>query len=939
MDIEPLDAALSLAQNMLLAVPRQERTPERISEIAGRASDIISLGVGPVSAREVARQLESRFEVWVPQAIVVEDSTGHEPWLDDRLKEIDFAYWDRYSTWLGMRPGWGPQSVEALGDTTNLILSRLEDPRRQGEWDARGLVYGQVQSGKTASYTGLICKAVDAGYRVVVVLTSAHESLRHQTQERLDREFLGFNSKFTREPTNERSLVIGVGELGLRPPTPCISVTTRDTDFTAKVFESTPLDMRQVRLLVVAKKNARVLANLHDWMANFATPPHEGKVLNTPLLLIDDEADYASVDTRNPRRGRSRSDPEHDPTAINKAIRGLLELFEKRVYLGYTATPFANIFIPHDTEHPEHGADLFPRNFMVALGTPSNYCGPEVVFGLEDPFAAEIRSPLPVVRVVDDHAVWIPDRHDKSHVPAAALPPTLVKALDAFSLATSVRRARGDNGHNTMLVHVTRFTSVQGLVAGQVQTHLRAAADAWGDHGEEGRALRGRLRELWQDDLLPTRAELADRGDLAGSVGRAVAWEEVEEHLPQVLDEAARGVRRINGTADDVLDYQSSTPVTVVAVGGDKLSRGLTLEGLTVSYYLRASWAYDTLLQMGRWFGYRPGYLDVTRLYTTTDLIEFYVHITRANRELVDLVTAVSQTPEKTPKDVGLRILDGFGRLQVTASAKMRSSTKMTFTFAGERAETLTMRTDGPAAATNAAAVDYLAGELLGRPAVPQSLRHGDARGLLRHEVPPTVILEFLRRYQVSPRVLQANPDTLRKYIEAQVGKGELANWTVAITGGSAKRTLKIGEIDIPLVVRKRVTGAQRVRSTEYEVGVLVSPAHEAIGMSQVAYDRAFDATRAEILESGSSKVARRPSGKLLRKHRDPSSGLLLIYPLDVDVEGGQTNTQEAVPLPVVGYAFVFPASDNAERLEYRVNQVFIDKLLEPADEVEDVNE
>lgn len=935
---DPTDMALTMAKQIVLGLEKHERTPARLREIAKQASEMLNTSVGSVSVDKVALQLEFEFDVWVPQAIVVSDPGEHEPWLEDRRGKIDFAYWNRYVTLL--RKGWKSSAVEALDETTDQILGLMENPARSGSWKTYGMVYGQVQSGKTANYTGVICKAVDSGYRVVVVLTSQHESLRHQTQARLDKEFLGFNTKFTRDPDAESSKKIGVGALGLKSPAAtCQAVTTRDSDFTAAQFQGSAVNVPETRILVVAKKNARILNNLKAWLGNFSELQPDGSrlITNTPLLLIDDEADYASVDTKRPTNGRTQSDPDHDPTAINKAIRGLLELFEKRTYLAYTATPFANIFISDTTDHPELREDLFPRSFMVALEPPSNYCGPEVVFGLEDPTAAEIREPLPIIRELDDYSGWLPDVHHKSFRPHGPLPPSLVEALDAFVLSTAVRRVRSRDhdtagGHSTMLVHVTRYTEVQAAVARQIEQHLQAMADSWGDFGQSGVVVRERLKNLWEADFTPTYTALASRDDVSAMVGPPISWSNLQQVIPQVLGDTASGVRRINGSATDVLDYQSTTPITVVAVGGDKLSRGLTLEGLSVSYYLRASRMYDTLLQMGRWFGYRPDYLDVTRLYTTQELVSYYVHITRANRELMDLTSAVAQAGQ-TPKHVGMRVLDGVGNLRVTAAAKMRSTASMSVSFSAERAESLVIRTDEHALIRNNTRLEELLKKIVPLPAVPDRQLNGAGRGLFRQDVPAQVVLDFLEGFEVSPRVLTANPENLVSYIRAQMDRDELIRWTVAVTGGSSTARLTTHGADIPLVKRTPIGAHPRMRDGEFEVGVLVSPAHEALGLSPAMLKRAFGLTVEKFQKRGKGKTPARASGEFLRMLRDPAEGLFLIYPIDPVLSGIEV-PKEGVP--AVGYAVAFPHSVHAEKIRYRVNEIFLEGLLKAVEEDED---
>ncbi|WP_412541293.1 Z1 domain-containing protein [Longispora sp. K20-0274] len=928
MSVDPTALALAMAEKMMLAVSRDERTLDRLQETAETAGRAAS-AIGEVDLPQLVAELKARFVVWVPREVTVSDPRKHQPWYSEHREKISFDYWRRYETWLSEKAGWRPQTVEALHETTERVLDLLENPARPGPWDVHGLVYGQVQSGKTANYTGTICKAVDAGYQVIIVLTGVHESLRTQTQTRLDMEFLGFNSKVTRTPAEGGGLgQIGVGALGLTPPSvPCFSLTSTEQDFTTRVFESSSVDLRRVRLLVVAKKHKSILENLATWLDNFCEQQGDGRriIADAPLLLIDDEADNASIDTRKAKNG-SHSDPDHDPTAINRAVRNLLRLFDKSVYLGYTATPFGNIFIPHDTDHPEYGPDLFPASFILALRPPSNYCGPEMVFGLEDPTSAEVRQPLPIIRVVDDQEPWIHNGHKKGHRPASRLPGSLVEAIDAFILSTAVRQVRaqrpgGRLGHSSMLIHVTRWTDTQGAVVKQVRHHLAHMQDTWGDRGTAGTALRRRLSKLWREDFERTQATLTARDDIGDSVGDPVTLNQVLERIPDVLAETAAGVKAINGTAEDVLDYRSSAPATVVAVGGDKLSRGLTLEGLTVSYYLRASSTYDTLLQMGRWFGYRPGYLDVTRLYTTQELVDYYVHITRANRDLMDVVSAVAEQG-LTPVDVGLRVIDGYGRLQVTASAKMRASKQVTFTFSGVRAETLVMKTDDGSTTTNNRQLHEIVQAIVDYPEVPRESRKS-SQGIFRQDVPPEIVTTFLNGFEASSSNEQATPDLLVEYIEAQKRKGELVRWTVAIVAGSSKKTDLLAGVKLPRVLRNKYSGTS-APGESHKVGVLVNPMDEAIGLTTDQYDMAQRATEADFRSRADPRTPKRPSGTALRRRRDPAEGLLVIYRVD-------PGTGADDDPPIVGYSLSFPTSERAQHLKYRANQKFIEKLVASA--------
>jgi hypothetical protein len=573
---------------------------------------------------------------------------------------------------------------------TDEILGRLEDPRRQGGWNRRGLIVGHVQSGKTANYTGVVCKAADAGYRLIIVLAGMHNNLRSQTQMRLDDGFLGYES----EPPSQlqrglRPNGVGLIDPRLRPDT--VTNRTDGGDFRRSVANNFNINPGNNHLLFVIKKNGGVLRNLLawvEWAAN-SKDASSGRpiVTGVPLLVIDDEADHGSVDTKEIILDEDGNpDEDHQPTIINQRIRRLLHCFEQSAYIGYTATPFANIFIHERAVTPEHGEDLFPRSFITNLPAPSDYAGPVRIFGVPgDPDnEREGGEPLPVLRFITDHADslklderrgWMPPGHKNGHVPLYdgrdEVPPTLRTAIYSFILACAARRARGQtNQHNSMLVHLTRYTSVQNAVAAQIRAELTLVQNRlrFGDGASEPRII-DTLEELWREDFLPTTAAFNDRGL------PAVAWEQVQPLLLGIA--AAIQVRQINGTAGDILDYDThkDTGLSVIAIGGDKLSRGLTLEGLTVSYFLRHTKMYDTLMQMGRWFGYRPGYLDLSRLYITRELCEWFQHITEASEELrleFDHMAAVGGTP----RDYGLKV-KSHPVLMVTSAVKMRTGTEL----------------------------------------------------------------------------------------------------------------------------------------------------------------------------------------------------------------------------------------------------------------------
>ncbi|MCK4682749.1 Z1 domain-containing protein, partial [Candidatus Bipolaricaulota bacterium] len=395
-----------------------------------------------------------------------------------------------------------------------------------------------------------------------------------------------------------------------------------------------PLSRDGPPIILVIKKNVAILRNLINWVPSIVgirDSDDQWHIPDIPTIVIDDECDYASINTRWPERDEDGNiNNEWNPTTTNRLIRQLIKTFDKSAYIGYTATPYANIFIHKDEEtHQVYGEDLFPRSFIISLPTPSNYLGPEKVFGLEQDPERDIEEvdPLPLIRVVDDHQDALPDRHRKNFI-LTFLPESMRYAIKCFLLSCAARSIRREwIPHNSMLIHVTMFTAVQGLLYEMVEIELRdlMARIMSGENLDD-------LRDIWENDYLSTTREMANY-DPPFHDAAEHTWDEIKERLANTTRYVK--VKEINGTSRDYLDYREvemqasiraragedvpweERGLSVIVIGGNKLSRGLTLEGLSVSYYLRASRMYDTLMQMGRWFGYRDGYTDLCRIFTT----------------------------------------------------------------------------------------------------------------------------------------------------------------------------------------------------------------------------------------------------------------------------------------------------------------------------------
>lgn len=939
-----LKTALGMAQMMIGAMPAQGIVVTR-ELIAKTVDSILAIypALSPVEHRDsMIEELETRFHVWIGNVKALGDNTDHLTWLPAKKPEIQWNHWNRYRLYL--QESMAGSAIERLDEITDDILGRLESPDRQGAWSRRGLVVGHVQSGKTANYVGLVNKAADAGYKLIIVLAGMHRNLRAQTQIRLDEGFLGYVSS-PPLPGQAALQPVGVGlhDPSIRPD----SITNRrdDGDFTRSVAQQFNIGPGSKPLLFVVKKNASVLKNILEWVEwaanSFDADTGRRLVRGVPLLVIDDEADQASVDTKELDEDENGvPDEEHDPAVINGRIRRLLHCFERNAYVGYTATPFANIYIHEKAATIDEGEDLFPRSFIINVPAPSNYFGPERLFGRQNDDAdGEAPSTKPnLIRLVSDfvdkadvpQVGWMPKRHKNGHLPrfrtTDALPPSLVEALRSFVLATAARYARGDaREHHSMLVHVTRFVSVQRAVYTQVAEEIADMRVLWrNEHPDEEHSLHRSLQGLWDDDFAKTVKPVAPGEKVTG-------WKDVEPHIWNVL--AAINVKEINGSSADVLAYQEAreTGLTVIAIGGDKLSRGLTLEGLSVSYFLRSASMYDTLMQMGRWFGYRPRYEDLCRLYMTEELKNWFDHITDASEELreqFDHMVAV----KATPREYGLRV-QSHPVLLVTSRVKSRHSVQLQLSYTGDISETVAFHTDPTVIEDNiASVVDVLAKcgmpELSPRQDRPGGRERRWEGTRLWRNVPADRVVSLLRRVKFHPRAYRVNGELLAQYILEQQKNDELVTWTIALLSASGGTPGKVGPYVVSLIERKNEADAG---SGYYTIRRLLSPEDEGIDLNCAQYEAALNATK-EAWTPDAGRLRRktppeRPSGPMLRRARHPNNGLLLLYPLDpASVPSPLVGAKSKEP--VMGLGLSFPGSNSSVKVTYTVNSIYYEQEI-----------
>lgn len=653
-------------------------TPGRIRERIA-----VLRSVFPVSddeAEHLAREFEARHAVTMTIGALLTDQE-YEPWLDAARSQITPYYWDRYRAHL-VEKQFSGQVIATINDVTERILGLLENPLKDGPWDRRGMVVGHVQSGKTANYTGLICKAADAGYKLIVVIAGIHNNLRNQTQIRIDEGFVGRDSARLLSKKDDQFIGVGQFDRTRRPVTFTNSV--RDFNKAAATGLGIALQNLNEPAVLVIKKNSSTLKHLLEWLREHSLKGG-GTTISEPMLLIDDEADNASINIMHGKGMVSR---------INGQIRDLLKVFDCSCYVGYTATPFANIFIDPDSKDEMLGDDLFPRNFIVSLDPPSNYFGAGSVFLDPDSRA---------VRYISDSEELIPLKHPIS-LQISSLPESLMTAIRAFVVARAIRLVRGhEHAHCSMLVNVSRFTGVQRQLRNEIHNRLegiQASVRVNGALAPE-RALRdpeiAALHAVWESEYS----------------GAEVSWRSIQERLLDAV--APIKAVEVNSNSAGTLNYgdHEKNGLNVIAVGGFSLSRGLTLEGLMVSYFLRNSVMYDTLMQMGRWFGYRPGYEDLCRIWMPEEAAGWYEHIAESIEELRDELRAM-EAAGATPADFGLKVRSHPDTLVVTARNKMGSAENVVVSIglATNFIETATLKNDETTLAANRAAAARLAKRL-----------------------------------------------------------------------------------------------------------------------------------------------------------------------------------------------------------------------------------
>lgn len=774
---------------------------------------------------------------------------GFKTWLtEERDKEINWDYSKRYFKYLN-NSGRSDKVVEETKDSSYSILSKMADPKSKSTVYNKGLVVGAVQSGKTGNFNAVINRAIDAGYEIVIVLAGIMEDLRSQTQQRIEKDVIGEGKIDSGEPTGAK----GVGKVkrfGVRGDEKVIqvkSLTSESKDFSKAVKE---LDHTlNDKYVLVCKKNVSVLKNLIIWLHNSL---EEGKEKhNIPMLIIDDEADNASLNNMG-AKGRNYA------SKTNGHIRAILELFHVKSYLGYTATPFANV-LQDRNELPENdweikykfkGDDaekqlkrvdnIFPDDFIELLNPPSNYVGAKQIFETITPIENQTddNEKIPLIAPpVDDYIenfpsrllqnndgeiigvenirnrtewderfgyegylnfdsyseyrkeTWAPRKEDDF---PKELPDSLKTAIKCFIISLAIRETRipsmGNSDlfqpHNTMLVHVSRFTFWQNTTKNLIEEYVNdLISKINNDKPQSPNSIYSELKKLWFSNYGFAHIVENIKSYLPKGYEDEFMSPLVFDSLIPVFINAIKGIeiKAINSYTKDSLEYPKNTPKKIIAIGGNRLSRGFTLEGLTINYFIRVTNYSDALLQMGRWFGYRPGYLDCCKIFTTQDSLDKFNDTTRCIEELETEFIKMEEQG-KTPESFVLRVRKHPGTLKITRPSILKNAKEVKWSYQDSLVMTTQLKVDKDSVVN---IWDNF------KKNIAPKFMETHRKDILMYKTNASEVINILK-YQPN-NFNDKDPEYLTKFIDLCNDSGYLNNWSIAlkITGASPNKKSK----------------------------------------------------------------------------------------------------------------------------------------------------
>ena len=901
------------------------------------------------------------------------DDQNHQEWLDDNRKaDIDQSVqWESFYEYVAENRT--PQDLLNLSRNADLILGKMEDPSRRGTWKSRSLVIGEVQSGKTENMLALCNRASAAGYRFIIILAGLSETLRIQTQERFDEGFIGAPS--TGAVMKHGS--IGVGKYRFKPlKIDCDTGAGPQNDWVASKRENNIHPQPNGTVVLVIKKHTSMIDGIVKNIDKKWEKNKEGKVNHMPIMVIDDECDNASINMRG-----------DEPTPINKSIRKLLNKFTKYSYVGFTATAYANIFINHVTNNDEYGPDLFP-DYITLLSTPPSYCGFEKYFPQSDEYS-EIEEKNPFIDLISDNLAedekdqvdnfylkrkvngkllkkrnlvfqksWLSPTHEPSWIlncnsKNEELPDSLKSAIQHFILSCALKKIREISNPNifSMMVHVSYYTDVQHQVINHILKYLKNFELNNVNYQKYENELKDYFENSFSKliknqnniDQLPIKwVEIKNK--LRGTIANIdiIPMNNKIDRIFSNKDDAETARLLKDIWEDEYLnvsryDEAKKRGSDCICIGGNQLSRGLTLTGLTVSYFLRTpkTMLIDTMTQMGRWFGYRGRYDDICKLYTSSYIYNNY----REMNEIKDNLTAqLREMKGASAREIGLYLVTQGGNIKPTRPGAMRNAESVTFKTNFSGAHPQQLKIDLKTNEKNRETVNQFLSEVDKSFKEVSSSFKQNQNCLVWEEVDTNIVVrEFLDKFKTPKAAHFLEKSSIshfhKEYIEeVSTNSNELRKWTVVfVNNGQSeiKDTLDFNGREFTATLRTPSPSLESGQNPYtdwdgyydeknsnfdvYPIKALTDTTFEEIDLLLRKHPNEWLKYENEVKDWEKKKALddniRIPKRKLIKKWRSPEYGLLLIYPIFPTREIKRTDVKLT---PYYCYALSFPISDYA---------------------------
>lgn len=899
-------------------------TDELVGELINQSLMISGASYTEEEIEAAKRDITWKYQIFTDPGQSILEDYEQELWYDDAKAEITPFFWTRYKDYLIDVKHFSPNIVSTLGEDTldQKLMNYILNPKADYGHPVmtKGLIIGDVQSGKTSTYIGFLCKAADAGYKVFILLTGTIESLRKQTQERVEEGFIGID--MSASTTGGKRVGVGLDN----KPIKAMALTSRKGDFAGDSNKIAVALSDKNAVVFVIKKQKDVLTKLKDWLVTLNADPATGKI-DMPMLLIDDEADNASINTAKSKE---------DPTTINRLIRELASVFTKSNYVGFTATPFANVFIDPETTEKMETQDLFPENFIVALPTPSNYIGPNRIFAEDGEFHSQLMY-ITDAGCEEEDGFSFYFKHKKEW--EGELPESLTDAVYTFYLANAIRDLRGDvKEHRSMLINISRFVKVQKFIKSEVESI----------HAKAYRSIKYNLSHDFDESMTdPVLKRIYENWNQQYS-SKEFNWDQIVDALFNAIENIQ--IKVVNSSkSSEKLEYPKNEDFRVIAIGGLALSRGLTLEGLIVSYFYRNTSTYDVLMQMGRWFGYRKNYEDLFRIWTHKASARWYAEIAEATDKLKDDMSIMRERGQR-PRDFGIRVRNDSDELSITAYNKMRNSADEFeySSYYGGIIETPYLHFNTVHQKNNFKAVESFVNELvregfeIGRQKTTERKGH-----YIIQRIPKTRIVDLIRKLKISRFSSTFDTKQVAEFLENSTDPS-IAEFDVGFMEGTEtldkNLLVEIGGVAIPKVLRTNcIIDSASDRLSIGQRGKLGGPgdgktgivdfngktAIEIIEKAKAEYRAYYRSSRGEDFQSTKTY----PSDTWFRYVEDRRP-ILLVYFIDVGIDSDESNQRKQIDefkhlmngIPATGFALGLPRNDKEAQMtgtKYKVNKVY----------------